>query len=109
MQTETPTGTDRAENFRDDVADMPIRGGTIAREKALARFGGALLILGPVIAVLAYFISHNTVNPLEQRDAMVIAMIGVSVTIAGLALFLRYSLGGILRLWLARAVAERDR
>ena len=88
---------------------MPVRGGTVAREKALARLGAVLLVAGPVLGVIAYLLSSGTTNPLQQRDAIVIALIGVSVSIAGLALFLRYSLGGILRLWLARAVAERER
>jgi hypothetical protein len=108
MQTQSSTGADRAEEFRESVAEMPLRTGTVARERSLARLGGALLLVGPLIGVLAYFLSHGTTNPLQQRDAIVVALIGVSVSVAGLALFLRYSLGGILRLWLARVVAERE-
>lgn len=100
---------DRAAEFRAGVAEMPVRGGTVAREKALARLGGLLLVAGPVIGLVAYLLSQGTENPLQQRDAIVVGLIGVSVSIAGLALFLRFSLGGILRLWLARAVAERER
>ena len=106
--TDTGDGA-RAAAFRAGVADMPVRGGTVAREKALARLGGLLLVAGPVLGVLGYLASHGTTNPLEQRDAIVLALIGVSVSVMGLALFLRFSLGGILRLWLARAVAERER
>jgi hypothetical protein len=115
MQTEpstaapSPSSGDRAEAFREGVAAMPVRGGTVARERSMARLGGALLVAGPLIAVLAYLLSHGTDNPLQQRDAIVVALLGVTVSLAGLALFLRYSLGGILRLWLARAVAERER
>jgi hypothetical protein len=108
MQTQSSTGADRAEEFRESVAAMPLRTGTVARERSLARLGGALLLVGPLIGVLAYFLSHGTTNPLQQRDAIVVALIGVSVSVAGLALFLRYSLGGILRLWLARVVGERE-
>ena len=99
----------RAADFRAGVADMPVRGGTVARERALARLGGLLLVAGPVLGLIGYLLSHGTTNPLAQRDAIVVALIGVSVSVAGLALFLRFSLGGILRLWLARAVAERER
>lgn len=87
---------------------MPVRGGTVARERTLARVGSALLVLGPVLGLVGYLLSHGTTNALEQRDAIVLALVGVSVSIAGLGLFLRYSLGGILRLWLARAVASRE-
>ena len=108
MQTEPSTEVDRAEDFREAVGAMPIRGGTVARERALARLGVVLLVAGPVVGIIAYFLSHGTTNALQQRDAIVLGLIGVTVSIAGLALFLRYSLGGILRLWLARAVAERE-
>jgi hypothetical protein len=106
--TQPSNGTDRADAFRDNVAEMPLRSGTVARERSLARLGAALLVAGPVIGILAYLLSHGTTNPLQQRDAIVVALIGVTVSVAGLALFLRYSLGGILRLWLARVVADRE-
>jgi len=100
---------DRAADFRAAVGEMPVRGGTVAREKALARLGGLLLVAGPVLGLVAYLLSQGTTNELQQRDSIVLGLISVSVSIAGLALFLRFSLGGILRLWLARAVAERER
>jgi hypothetical protein len=87
---------------------MPVRGGTVARERALTRLGVVLLVAGPVLGLVAYALSHGTTNALGQRDAIVLALVGVSVSVVGLAVFLRYSLGGILRLWLARAVAERE-
>ena len=108
IKTDSTTGIDRAGSFRQDVAAMPIQTGIVARERSLARLGGALLVAGPLIAVLAYLLSHGTTNALQQRDAIVVGLLAVTVSLAGLALFLRYSLGGILRLWLARAVAERE-
>ena len=39
MQTEPSTEVDRAEGFREAVAAMPVRGGTVARERALRRAG----------------------------------------------------------------------
>ena len=99
---------DREAEFRADVAALKVRGGTVARERLLARLGAALLAVGIVVGVVAYSLSHGTTNPLSQRDAIVLALIGVSVSIAGLAMFLRYSLGALLRLWLARLVLDRD-
>ena len=101
-------GSEREAAFRADVAAMKVRGGTVARERALARLGAVLLVAGIVVGVAAYSLSHGTTNPLEQRDALVLAMTGVSVSVAGLALFLRYSLGALLRLWLARLVLDRE-
>ena len=66
------------------------------------RLGVALLVLGPVLAVVAYFLSHNTSDPLVQRDAIIVALVGVAAGVVGAALFLRYSLTGYLRYWMAR-------
>lgn len=99
---------DREAAFRSEVAAMKVRGGTVARERALSRVGAALLAVGVLAGVVAFFLSRDTQDPLEQRDFMIVALTGVSVSIAGLALFLRYSLGALLRLWLARLVLDRD-
>lgn len=99
---------DRAEGFREAVATMPVAGGAMARERQLAILGLVLLLAGPAIAVYAYTLSNATTIPTQQRDAIVVALLGVTVSLLGLALYLRHSLGGILRLWLARAVAERE-
>ena len=108
MNENDDAAVDRADGFRQAVAAMPVAGGTIARERQLAALGMVLLVAGPVIAVIAYFLAHGTTNALAQRDAIVVALIGVTVSLLGLGLYLRHSLGGILRLWLARAVADRE-
>jgi hypothetical protein len=51
--------------------------------------------------------SHGTTNPLAQRDAITLALGGVAAAVVGAALFLRYSLAGFLRFWLARLIYEQ--
>lgn len=97
-----------ADRFRASVAEMPVRSGAVARERTLARVGVALMVLGVAVGIYGYALSTGSTNPLQQRDSIVVALIGVAVTMAGSAVFLRYSLGAVLRLWLARAVAERE-
>ena len=104
----TDGSSDREAAFRAEVAAMKVRSGTVARERAFARVGVALLAAGVVLGVVALLQSQGTTNPLAQRDAIVLGLIGVSVSLAGLAVFLRYSLGALLRLWLARLVLDRD-
>jgi hypothetical protein len=98
----------REETFRADVAAMKVRGGVVARERLLARLGVALLAVG--VGGIAYLLSSGTENPLQQRDAIVVALAGVAVAVAvaGGVVFLRYSLGALLRLWLARLVLDRE-
>jgi hypothetical protein len=99
---------DREAAFRADVAAMKVRGGTVARERALARLGAVMLVAGMALGGVAYLLSSGTENPLQQRDAIVVALVGVAVAVAGGAVFLRYSLGALLRLWLARQLLDRE-
>ena len=99
----------REETFRADVAALKVRGGIVGRERLLARVGAAMLVIGVALCGVAYLLSSGTTNPLEQRDAMTVGLSGVAVTVAGGAVFLRYSLGALLRLWLARQVLDHDK
>ena len=103
-----PAG-DRTERFRQDLADMKIREPRVGLDAILLKLGLVGLVAGIVVAIIAYTMSHGTDNPLQQRDAFTIGLIGVTISIAGAALFLRYSLAGFLRFWLARFLFEQQR
>jgi hypothetical protein len=104
-----PAGSsERVEQFRAEIADMRLRDPATARDRQLLILGVALLVGGVAATVIAYFMSHGTTNPLTQRDAIIVALAGVAVTIAGGALFLRYSLATFLRFWLARLIYEQQ-
>ncbi|MGW4477675.1 hypothetical protein [Rhodococcus triatomae] len=92
----------RAARFTRELAELKIPDPSAGRSGLWLRTGVALMVLGPVLAVVAYLMSHNTSDPLIQRDAIVIAIGGVAVAVVGAALYLRYSLTGFLRFWMAR-------
>ena len=98
----------RLEEFKAEIAEMRLRDPATARDRHLLRLGVVLLAVGVVLTVVAYFMSHGTTNPLSQRDAIILALAGVTVSIAGGALFLRYSLATFLRFWLARLIYEQQ-
>ena len=100
--------TGRVEQFKAEIADMRLRDPATARDRQLLRLGVVLLAGGVATTVIAYFVSHGTTNALTQRDAIIVALAGVAVTIAGGALFLRYSLAAFLRFWLARLIYEQQ-
>ena len=104
------SGEDRVARLREDMASLRLKDPNAARDVLLLRAGVALLAIGVALSIAAYFLSHNTTNALEQRDALAVGLIGVAVTVAGGAVFLRYSLAQFLRFWLARMIYEqRDR
>jgi hypothetical protein len=98
----------RVERFKQEISEMGLRDPATSRDRTLLRVGAAGLLLGPAVAIGAYFMSHGTANPLSQRDAIITALIGVSITVAGGALFVRYSMAMFLRFWLARLSFEQQ-
>jgi hypothetical protein len=102
-----PGHPDRIEQLKADLADLRITDPSSARDLLATRLGLAGLALGVVLPIVAYAMSHGTTNPLAQRDAIIIGLLGVSCAVAGGALFLKGSLSGFLRFWLVRDLHER--
>jgi hypothetical protein len=98
---------ERLERFKADVAHLRVRVPDPAGDLRKLRLGSGVLVLGIAIGVVALVVSHDTTDPLVQRDAMVLALVGVSTSIAGAAMYLRYGLTQFLRFWLARTIYER--
>ena len=100
--------SERVEQFKAEIADMGVKDPAVARDRLLLRASVALLAVGPVLGIIAYFMSHGTENPLQQRDAIVLALIGVALSVSGGALFVRYALASFMRFWLARLCWEQQ-
>ena len=100
--------SERVEQFKQEIADMGVKDPNAARDRLLLRLSVALMAAGPVLGIIAYTMSHGTENPLQQRDAIVLALIGVGLTVIGGALFVRYALASFMRFWLARLCWEQS-
>lgn len=98
---------DRIEQLKADIADLRITDPSSARDQLGTRLGLAAMALGVVLPIVAYSMSHGTTNPLAQRDAIILALLGVACATAGAALYLKGALAGFLRFWLVRDLHER--
>lgn len=97
---------DRVEEFKAEIAALKVRDPATGRDRMWLGVGVALMVIGLLVAVAAYPFSHGTTNPLQQRDAIAMALGGVAAAVVGSAVFLRYSLAAFLRFWLARQSFE---
>jgi hypothetical protein len=98
---------DRVEQFKSEIAEMKLRDPAAGRDRIWLGVGIALMAIGIVLAVVAYVMSHETTNVLQQNDANTLAIGGAIAAIVGAALFLRYSIASFLRFWLARLIYEQ--
>jgi hypothetical protein len=111
MNTNNARADQRVEQFKADVADMRLRDPATGLDRLLLRLGLLGLVAGPVLALVAYFLSHSATGdaaPLQQRDAVVQALLGVTITIVGAAFYVKAALAGFLRFWMARLVYEQQ-
>ncbi|GAA2121754.1 hypothetical protein [Actinomadura napierensis] len=92
----------RADRFVRELAELKIPDPAAGRSSLWLRLGAVLMVAGAALGVAAYALSHGTRDPLVQRDAITLGLGGVTADIAGSAVFLRYSLTGFLRFWMAR-------
>ena len=101
---------DRIEQFKADIADLKIADPSASRDQLATRLGIAAMVIGIALAVYAYTLSYgaDADNPApQQRDAIVLALIGVTVAITGAGFYLKGALAGFLRFWLVRDLHER--
>jgi uncharacterized membrane protein YidH (DUF202 family) len=98
---------DRVEQFQKEIAGMKLRDPATSRDRLWLGAGVVLMVVGIVLAAIAYPMSHGTTNPLEQSDAITLALAGIAAAVVGAALFLRFSIAMFLRFWLARLIYEQ--
>ncbi len=98
----------RADRFARELADLKISDPAAGRPRLWQRLGAVLMVAGIVLGVLSYLISARTGDSLTASTAISIALGGVTLAVAGAAIFLRYSLTGFLRFWMARQSFEMN-
>lgn len=96
----------RADRFARELRDLKIADPSAGHPRLWQRVGAALMVIGIVLGVAAYLISHRTTSSFTQGDAVTIGLGGVTLAVVGSAVFLRYSLTGFLRFWMARQSFE---
>jgi hypothetical protein len=91
------------------VADLHVPDPKADTEALLLKLGLALPAVGVVLIVLAWWNAAGTAYVADQMPMVISGgLLGLALIVVGLGLFLRFSLGRILRFWLARLVVEQQ-
>ena len=97
---------DRAEEFQEQIAAMRTKTSRGSSEQILLVIGILLMLAGIVLGFISYFSATNSDNALDQNELVILAILGVSLSLMGVAIFLRYSISRFLRFWLLRQIYE---
>jgi len=97
---------ERVERFKADAADLNLKTGSASRDAQLQVVGLLLMIIGVVVALLLGLSSRSTSDQRDILTNLIYAVSMLAMTVLGLGIFLRYSLGKFLRLWLLRQMYE---
>lgn len=107
--------SDRVDQFKAEVAQMKLRtAGPSQRERALLALSVTMMLAGIALSIGAYSAALNVkVTPGSNLDVLdsnaytPLAISGLTISVVGGFLFLRYSLAHFLRYWLLRQSYEQ--
>ncbi|MCU1371768.1 MAG: putative integral rane protein [Ilumatobacteraceae bacterium] len=99
---------ERRQQFEADIAQVRVKTGGAAGEPRLIALGAALMAIGAAVALIAFIASGSQADSRDVLSSVIIAVFGLSLTVAGAAVFLRYSIGRFLRFWLLRLIYEQQ-
>ncbi|MCB1270410.1 MAG: hypothetical protein M9942_04160 [Microthrixaceae bacterium] len=105
----------RVAEFREEIGRIGLKGAGASAERWMLIVGTSLVVVGVVLGVMGAVQTINAGDsPADQRAFTASGvLLGIVLTVAGAALFIRYSMGRFMRFWLIRLVyenrAETDR
>lgn len=97
--------TDRIERLKADAAGLRVTSSG-RRDGAYQVAGAVAMGVGVVLALVAYQISLKKSDNRDILSLIILAVGMLTLTVAGAAVFLRYSLARFLRFWLLRQLVE---
>jgi hypothetical protein len=100
------TTNERVEKFKTDAAELNLKAGNPNREGIFQTIGLVAAIAGIVLAFIAFSGSQSMDDARDIQSQTILAVAGLALTVGGGIVFLRYSLGKFLRLWLLRQMYE---
>ena len=103
------TDSARVQQFRAEIDELKLKGGSAENERRLLALGVALMVVGLGLVVFgAIQVGRFGGSPADQRAYMAQgSYVGLALVIAGGVLFVRYSIARYLRFWLIRTTYEQ--
>ncbi len=104
-ESTTSTGDERLAKFDAALDQIGHRASGNDRRWSLA--GLLIMVVGVVVAIVAYSTSTSMSDDRDILSAIILAVFGLTVVVAGAAVFIRYSLTEFLRFWMLRMLLQQ--
>lgn len=104
--TDNAAGSGHRDDFEAQVARLRIKGSSIGREILFTTIGMALAVAGIVVSVIMVFLSSSASDSRDSLTYLSGGLLGLTLAVVGVVLWLRYSLTHYLRYWLLRLIYE---
>ncbi len=98
---------DRRAAFEAEISRIQLKTGRAANERRFLAAGLAAMFVGVVVALVAFLVSTAMADTRDVISMSILAIFGLTLTLVGAAVFLRYALGRFLRFWLLRLMYEQ--
>ena len=98
---------ERVQAFQSEIDSMKLKAAGAENEKWLLLGGVLLAAVGLALSVLTAVQIPNETDPVKQTTLLATgSFLGIALLIAGVALFVRFSMARYMRFWLIRLVHE---
>lgn len=96
----------RMAEFQREVDGLKVGGGKANPERTWLKLGIVAMVAAVVIEIIAWLGSHGTKDALSQRDYIIVALLGLTIGVIGVGLFVTFTLTRYLRYWLIRLIYQ---
>lgn len=98
---------DRRAAFEAEISRIQLKTGRAANERRFLAAGLAAMVVGAVVALVAFVVSTAMADTRDVISMSILAVFGLTLAVVGAAVFLRYALGRFFRFWLLRLMYEQ--
>ena len=99
---------DRRAAFEAEISRIQLKAGRAASEHRFIVAGVVAMVAGIAVAFVSFLVSLNQADTRDVISLSILAVAGLTISVVGAAVFLRYAIGRFLRFWLLRLLYERD-
>jgi hypothetical protein len=108
--TDIAASDDRGARLQSDAAEIHVPEPDADREAMLVKVGIALPILGLILIGIAWFQASGSKYVADQIPMLISGgVLGLGLILLGAAIWIRYTIARLMRVWLARDLIERQR